>query len=190
MVRRLWLERSERMGMHGIQLRGCNDLRGGARRGFTLLEASVVIALTGILAVSVIPAVNTMSQSRAAAAANEVERRLTHARAMAIAQGKRVGVSVDTATETVQTVALSGTTVVGARKADGQLDAGVGLKTLFKEADVVTVTSGGSGLTSVWFDFAGTPCTQAGSRLTSDVVIAMGDGAVVTVRAYTGAIER
>ncbi len=65
------------------------------RRGFTLLELTVVIALMGILAITAIPSLKTVSSARAASLTEYVERRLIEARARAMAQGQPVGLRLD-----------------------------------------------------------------------------------------------
>ena len=51
------------------------------RRGFSLIELAIVIVIIGIIAVSAIPAFSSLSDTRRAAAINEIERLLTRRRA-------------------------------------------------------------------------------------------------------------
>ncbi len=51
-----------------------------SRRAFTILELMVVVLLMSILAVSVLPAMDTLADAREGAAADEVELALVRAR--------------------------------------------------------------------------------------------------------------
>jgi Tfp pilus assembly protein FimT len=66
-----------------------------SRSAFTLIEAMVVVILMSIIAVTVMPALNNLDKARQGAAADELIRLLTQARALAMASGRPVGVSID-----------------------------------------------------------------------------------------------
>ncbi len=169
------------------------------RRAFTLVELGVVVVVVGILGVTVIPAWNSLTGTRQAAAAEEVERRLVMARSIAVAEGRPVGVRIDPATDLVRsyTIPAAGGAPEFMANFDGELDAGVLIAAAYPGADITGVSGGNNatGDQTLWFGFDGTPelRTSGGvftSSWSSDAVITLAGGNTVTVRRGTGMVSR
>ena len=169
------------------------------RRGFTLLEMAVVIVVIGIVSVTVVPAWDSLTGTRRAAAAEEVERRLITARSLAVSEGHPVGVRIDPAADTVQfwTIASFGAAPAVMSMFDGQPDPLMSLSGTHPGSDVTTVLDGAgvSGAATLWFGYDGTPelRTATGTLTggwTADAVITLAGGNVVTVRRGTGMVQR
>lgn len=169
------------------------------RRGFTILEMGVVVVVIGIVSVTVVPAFNSLTGTRQAAAAEEVERRLVMARSLAVSEGHPVGVRIDPAADTVQfwTIASFGATPAVMTMFDGQADPLVKLSTTYPGADVTSVVNGAgvSGAATLWFGYDGTPELRSAAGAltgswTADAVVTAAGGSVVTVRKATGMVQR
>jgi prepilin-type N-terminal cleavage/methylation domain-containing protein len=171
-----------------------------ASRGFTLVEMSVVVLITGIIAVTVIPAWNSMTGTRQAAAAEEVERKITAARSQAVAEGRPVGVRVDPVNGTVQTYVITtpGATPSVATMLDGQADPILSIPATYSGAAISSLAAG-DGTTSaqvLWFGYDGSPQLRNASTgvlvgpWAQDAVIAMSGGQQVLIRRISGLVQR
>lgn len=173
--------------------------RTDARRAFTLVEVSVVVLIASILAVSVVPAMNTLAATRRAAAVDEVERRLIDARGQALARGRPYGVRIDADASTLQLLEITsaGATPTAAFDVLGVSNAAYSLREAYSGSAITSVV-GGDGTTgsqTLWFGIDGTPQVRNASGVlqgsaTQDAVVTLTGGGRVTVRAYTGAIEQ
>ena len=170
------------------------------RHAFTLVEVSVVVLITGIIAATVIPAWNSLTGTRQAAAAEEVERKLVGARSQALAEGRPVGLRVDPVSDTVQTQVITapGAAPTVASMIDGQPDAPLYIPGVYAGAEITSVT-GGDGTTTaqvLWFGFDGSPQLRdpiTGNLIgpwTQDAVITMPGGQQVLVRKVSGLVQR
>ena len=174
----------------------------GRAAGFTLVEVMVVVSIMGIVSLSIVPAIGSMTQARRAAAVHEVTRRFQVARARALATGRPHGIEVLVAAGTLRSVVIesAGGTVEGVRLATGARDAGVKLSVLFSGVSMTgltnTNTSGGASTTVIWFAHDGTyQCrTSTGTLVGSagaDAVVTVSGGSTVRVSPtglVTGAI--
>ena len=170
-----------------------------SRPAFTLIETMVVVVILGILAVSVVPAIAGVSDSRQAAAWREVERRFVVARTMAMATGRSFGVRVDPSPGTFALLEMpaSGGAPTAAHDALGQTVAVWSLATAYPGTAVTSFVGGdGSSATgTVWFGYDGAPQrrTSAGALLggfTQDASVTLTGGRTVTIRRTSGLIER
>jgi prepilin-type N-terminal cleavage/methylation domain-containing protein len=169
------------------------------RRAFTILELSIVVVITGILAVTVIPALESMTGARQAAAAEEIERRLVDARARAVAEGRPVGIRIDPAADTAQSwvIASPGDAPAPARAVNGELEPVLIIPSSYPNTSIVSFTAG-DGTTSaqvLWFGFDGSPQLRnsAGTLLgpwTADAEIQLSGGLRVIVRRTSGTVDR
>ena len=170
------------------------------RRGFSLIELAIVIVIIGIIAVSAIPAFSSLSDTRRAAAINEIERLLTRSRARAVSEGRPHAVFVDLKTQTLTPYEITST---GAAPSASQTADGRDLETLVVAATypgvtVKTLQAGdGSSPSSayIWFGVDGTPqLRKSDGTLVSDcsqnTVLTLDDGSSIDVIRYSGAIER
>ncbi len=160
------------------------DAGRGRGAGFTLVEVMVVVAIMGIVSLSIVPAIGSMTQARRAAAVQEVTRRFQVARARALATGKPHGVEVLVGAGTVRSMVIEtvGGTPEGVMLATGVRDAGVKLSVLISGVSVTGLTNpntaGGATTAVVWFAHDGTyQCRTS----TGTVVGSAGSDAVVTV---------
>ncbi|MFI4896543.1 MAG: Tfp pilus assembly protein FimT/FimU [Phycisphaerales bacterium JB059] len=170
----------------------------GSRAAFTLIEAMVVVILMSIIAVSVMPALNNLDEARRGAAADELIRLLSQARALAMASGRPMGVSVDledNAARIVQ-IAAAGAAPTPATDPMGQPEAPVRFADQYAGVELVSMTQGdgtaGSG--SIWFRFDGVPQTRGADgalvgAFTQDATVELSGSQVVTVRMGTGLVE-
>jgi prepilin-type N-terminal cleavage/methylation domain-containing protein len=173
---------------------------GGRPRGFTLVEMSVVVLITGIIAATVIPAWNSLTGTRQAAAAEEIERQIIAARSQALAEGRPVGVRVDPANDTVQrwVITAPGAAPTVATMIDGQPDAVLYIPGAYMGAEITTLTAGdGTKAAQVlWFGFDGSPQLRdqvTGNLIgpwTQDAVITIPGGQQVLIRKVSGLVQR
>jgi Tfp pilus assembly protein FimT len=171
--------------------------RSATRRGFTVLELATVAVVTGILAISAIPAFRTLSDVRAAAAAAEVRRTLQTARGSAIASARPIGISLDTS-GTLQLVWISAPGIAPQPALDslGAPEHAILLPSLFPGVAITAATSGSgqSGNFTLWFDHEGVPHSRSITGIrstpwTADASITLTGGGVITVRRLSGVIE-
>jgi type II secretory pathway pseudopilin PulG len=168
-----------------------------ARRGFTVLELATVAAVTGILALSAIPAFQTLSNVRAAAAAAEVRRTLQTARGAALAAARPTGVSLSTAgTLQLLWIPTPGATPQPAPGPLGSPSEPLHLPGLFTGVGIASLLSGSgqTGAFTLWFDHEGVPHARAASGArtnpwTADATITLTGGTTIAVRRLTGVIE-
>ncbi len=169
------------------------------RRGFTLIEVSLVVIIIGIIAVSAIPAFATLAGSRRAAAGAEIERYFARARALAVAEGRPHGVRVNPTTGELVPWSISspGAAPSAPQTSDGRTDTGFLLSALFPGVEISSFTNGDgtSSTGTVWFGIDGTPQTRASDgtlvgSFTQDASIKLRDGDTITITRYTGAISR
>ena len=168
-------------------------------RAFTLIELALVVALVGILAVSVIPALRGVSDARQAAAWRETERRFVHARTSAMAAGRAFGVRVNPVAGTFELmeVPLGAGSPGAARDPFGQPVGAWSLPASYPGTSIVGFVGGDgqSGTGTVWFGYDGAPQRRNSSGtllggFTQDAVVTLTGGRTVTVRQSSGLIER
>lgn len=176
-----------------------NAAIGAHRRAFTLIELAIVIAVVGLFAVSAIPAMDTLTQTRRLSAVREVERRLVTMRATAIATGQPAGIAVDTGEQTLQgvTIAPGGGPPVAITAATGEPEAPLSMPAEFPGVEITGLLSGdGLGAdTTLWFSFEGEPQLRAGDGsllggFSQDAWIELTGGGKVHIRRGSGLIER
>jgi prepilin-type N-terminal cleavage/methylation domain-containing protein len=169
------------------------------RRAFTLLEMGIVIVVIAIVSVTVMPAWNSLTGTRQAAAGEEVERRLVMARSLAVSEGHPVGVRIDPAADTVQfwTITTTGAAPTVMTMFDGMADPLVDLAKTYPAADVTAVVdgAGASGAATLWFGYDGSPEERSAvgalvGSWSTDAVVTLAGGSVVTVRKGTGMVQR
>jgi prepilin-type N-terminal cleavage/methylation domain-containing protein len=168
-------------------------------RGFSLLEVSLVLIVMGITAAGVIPALRTIDETRRYGAAEEVERRLTLARARAIVLGRPVGVSIDPSSETLRMMTITSPGAAPGPLAGvlGEVEAEVLIASLYPGCEIVSCASGGAstGAQTIWFDVDGTPHTRSAAGVrqgawSSDATIVTSGNQTITIRRLSGAIQR
>lgn len=169
-----------------------------SRSAFTLIEAMVVVILMSIIAVTVMPALNNLDKARQGAAADELIRLLTQARALAMASGRPVGVSIDLEEDAALIVQISaaGDPPTPATDPMGQPEEAVRFAEQYSGVELVAMTQGdgASGSGAIWFRFDGEPQTRAADgalvgAFTQDATVELSGSKVVTVRRGTGLVE-
>jgi prepilin-type N-terminal cleavage/methylation domain-containing protein len=168
-------------------------------RAFTLIEMAAVVVISGILAVLVIPAWNSLTGTRQAAAAEEVERKCVVARSRAMAEGRPVGLRVDPVNSTVQTYVIStpGSTPSVATMIDGQPEQVLALAAVYAGASIASLAAGdgSAGAQVLWFGYDGSPQLRnatTGTLIgpwTQDAVISMTGGQQIIIR-KSGVVQR
>jgi len=168
-------------------------------RAFSLVELAVVVALLGIMAASVTPALRGVSDARQSAAWREAERRLVHARTRAMSTGRAFGVRITAASGTFELleIPVGGGIPQGARDALGQTIPAWSLPTAYPSTAVSSFVGGDgvSGTGVVWFGHDGAPQRRNSSgallgAFTQDAVVTLTGGRTVTVREVSGLVER
>jgi Tfp pilus assembly protein FimT len=160
----------------------------------------LVVVITGIVAATVIPAWNSLTGTRQAAAAEEVEREIVAARCQAVAEGRPVGLKVDPTNETVRKYVIEtpGAAPSVAKDVDGQADPGVNIAAAYSGAEISSLTAGdgSTGAQVLWFGYDGTPQLRNAATgvligsATQDAVIQMSGGQQVRVRYGSGMVTR
>lgn len=164
---------------------------------FTLVELTVVMVMMGIVAASVMPALDRLDETRRAAALAEVRASLRSVRSHALAQGDPTGLEIDPDTETIAKVWVApGSTPAPLFDPLGSPEAPVDLSLLFESAGITAVSlpdgSGGAGI--IWFSSDGSLELRDEDGLfigiaTDDSVIEFDGGGVITIDHRTGLIE-
>lgn len=146
-------------------------------RGFTIVEVVVVAVVMGILAVSVVPAVAGLRQTRASEAAREVKRRVELARGFAISSGRPGGVRFDPDANSLELlqVAGGGGGVRPAPSAMGGPQPPVRLAQLVPGSAILSAGTSapepGVDARAIWFGFDGSPQRRApGGALVAPMV--------------------
>ena len=164
-------------------------------RAFTLVEVLVTVTIMAIIAVSVIPAMDVVTETRKGSARDEVIRMLEYARARAVALGQPCGVLAETTGSVVSMVQLD---------ADGEIEPMLNPFGLDEEAVSIENEYSGVSITSVdaqtdatgtiWFDYKAQPHSRNadgsfGQFNTSDAGITLSSGVEIVVRAFSGYVE-
>lgn len=166
-------------------------------RAFTLIEMVLAIVLIGILAISTAPAFRALSESREAAAAQEIRSLLQTTRLSAMASGRPTGLTC-TATSVISFVQIANTDdpPTALRGPLGEARSELDLPSRFGGITVAEARTGLGDLGTVTFWFApdGTPHSRtlagvARPTWTADGTITLSGGEVVTIRRVSGAIE-
>lgn len=165
------------------------------RRAFTLIEVVVVSVILAILAVTVIPAFNTVEAARRTAAVDEIARLLTVIRAHTMATGDAAGVAIDGDTCTPLRVNTAG---VATEPIPGPLGVdrpALNIVVSFPGVEITSVTLGDGtvGDGTIWFNYDGTPILRDANLnesgpATVDTLIEVTGGERVRVRRLSGSI--
>lgn len=168
--------------------------RRGLTGGFTLIELVAVLVILSIIAISAIPVLASLDDTRGGMAARELVRDLTYARQRAVATGTRTWVQFDTAAET-WTVLAEDPTNPGKANASVITDPGTGtpfVKTLatgsFAGVELVSAAFTGGADNDLGFDWLGRPLDKNETLLTSQGAAQVSGGHQVTIEAVTGHI--
>ena len=164
--------------------------RSRASGGFKLVELVAVMIVTGILAATAIPALDSLAGSRHAAAARDLARGLTQARQRALATGVRTWVVIDVDAETWSMLnedplnpgrsdALAAIDPATGMPLVVQFGAGALAQTYITSADF-------DGATELGFDWMGRPLNATETSLLVQGVIETGGSHVVYVEPDTG----
>jgi Tfp pilus assembly protein FimT len=162
-----------------------------ARRGFTLIEATTIVVILGVLSVAGVASLSPTQSTRRLSAARALTSRLNAQRleAMATGVGRWVVVS---ASESRCEFYVDSVNNPGWANAAPQSDPDRGgAWTLsfgsgeWNDVAIESVSVAGGGST-FGFDWMGRPVGPSGAVLASDVVVTFSGGATVTVRRSTG----
>lgn len=168
-------------------------------RAFSLIEASVVVVMLGILAAGAVPAFRSMAATHEAGAVAEVERALVLARASAMATGVATGVAFAPDKGQILLVRVAGDgrgteplpDALGNERAPlpvGKMYGGVAVGAPRAEGRRDT-------LDTIWFGHRGAPEDRGRDAaliddFEQDIVIRIGAEGVLRVRARSGLMER
>lgn len=178
----------------GDSMRPCLSGRAGTfRRGFSLVELVVTLAVVAIMAALAIPAVASLATSRRGFAARQLVRDLEFARRRAMATGLTTWVVFDAAADRYS-VLVENAASPGRAGAQPLVDAATGRTMVqqlnsgdFAGVDLITAAIGAGA--EVGFDFNGRPLDSTQTPLAADGVIAMTD-ASIRITAETGLVAR
>jgi hypothetical protein len=147
----------------------------------------------------VVPAWSSLTGTRQAAAAEEVERKLVTARSQAVSEGRPIGLHIDPGADTVQfyTIATAGASPTVLINFDGVADAPSLIAQRYPGADIASLVGGDNvgGAQILWFGFDGSPELRSASGTltggwTQDAVITLAGGNQITIRKVTGMVVR
>ncbi len=168
-----------------------------AAHAFTMIELMVVVILMGIVAVTIMPAMDNVRLMREGAARDDVMRLLELARARAMAVGAPHGLSIDLESSSFTLVHITGSgeveTVIDPLTDQSR---SLSLPVTYPGVMIDSMMNGdgetGSGI--VWFDFESNPHTRdldGGfvSLNDEDVIIGLSSGETVVIHAFTGVVE-
>lgn len=167
-------------------------------RGFTLIELVAVMTLVAILSVAATPVLYTVQRSRETGLLREIDRRLTVARADAMATGLPSGLRVDVAAQSLSLlqISASGAAPTPLAMPSAESASSGSIAAMFPGAIVTAIDFDDAGAyDTLWFDREGTPHlrTAAGAYagpIDRDATLAVTGGGVLTVRRLTGMVER
>jgi len=169
-----------------------------ARSAFTLLEMSIVVMVTGILAVAAIPALGSVDDMNAAAARSEIEGQVVLARGRAQASGQPHGLRLVLRGSIFQPLRIAATAgpPTPALNALGNEVAEIALDGLFAKARITEFENGdrSRGDGTLWFGYDGTPQIRdekgrVSGTFASSATISLTGGFRVVV-SPSGAIDR
>lgn len=165
--------------------------------GFTLVELLLVVVLMGILAASVVPAMDNLSTIREGAARDDVARMLQLTRARALASGTPNGLRVNLGDSSLELVRVpSGGGVSAATDPLTGNERGLDIDSTYQDVTLASMINGdgvqGDGV--VWFDYTGAPHTRNAngnfvSSNTENVILSLSSGAQVIVYPRTGLVD-
>lgn len=164
----------------------------GARRAFSLLELVAVMVIAGILAVSAVPAMSSLADARADAAARELHRDLSFARQRAVATGTRAWVVFDAAAgswtvlaEDPSSPGRSGATAVTDPATGAALVRRLGASSF---GGVSMLSAAFDGAPEVGFDWLGRPLNSGEADLAALGTVQLTGGRSVSVVPGTGLV--
>lgn len=169
------------------------------RRAFSLIEASVVVVMLGILAAGAVPAFRSMAQTHEAGAVAEVERALVLARATAMATGVSTGVTFAPERGLIQHVRVAddGRGTEPLPDALGNERAPLAVGEMYGGVAIGEPRAEGrrAALDTIWFGHRGAPEDRARDAsligdIEQDIVIRVGTNGVLRIRARSGLMER
>ena len=175
------------------------SLRRRQRAAFTLIELIAVMVIVGTLAITAAPALSTFAKIRNTGLVNEIDRRLSLARAWASSTGQPAGVKFDVTNQKLSLVriASSGASATALPAAGGAAESASSdqIAVISPGASLSSATFSPSGYDTIWFDYTGTPHVRNGSgtfvsNLTTDATITVGGGRTLTLRRVTGEVEK
>lgn len=167
-------------------------------RGFSLIEAIIVVVIIGILAASAAPMIGSQGELRERAAATEVGASLQTARAFAMATGDPCGLRVRVTAESIELVTWN--TETQQREPLADLAGAPAVEMAFAEhfpgVHLARATDGQGDADEVvvWFGHDGAPQWRESNGTLigiaeADAEIEFGEGTLVRVLAVSGAIE-
>ncbi len=165
------------------------------RRAFTLIEVVAVSVILAILAVSVIPAFDTVDAARRTAAADEIARLMTVIRAHTMATGDAAGISIDGDTLTPIRIDSTGVATEPIPGPLGSVRPTLDIAAAFPGVEITGVTLGDGSTAdgTIWFGYDGTPRLRDANLndtgpATEDTVIVVTGGERVRFRRLSGSI--
>ena len=164
------------------------------RSGFTLVELMVVVVIMGIIAVSVIPAMNNVEEMRAGAARDDLVRLIEVAKGLAVASGTPHGVRIDLLGSEIELVEIDAQGDVQAKfdpltNGTRSLD----IQSVYPGVSLTNMINGdgGGGSGVVWFDYESSPHTRTSQGEfeainTQAATITLSSGERVVIHPHSG----
>lgn len=165
------------------------------RGAFTLVEVMVTVTIMAIIAVSVIPAMDVVADTREGSARDEVIRMLEYARARAVASGEPCGVLAEITGSTVSMVQLDPSGAIEPMLNPFGLDEeAIAIPEAFSGVSITIVDAQTDATGTIWFNYKAQPHSRNadgsfGQLNTSDASITLSSGVEIVVHAYSGYVE-
>ncbi|MBL4591531.1 MAG: prepilin-type N-terminal cleavage/methylation domain-containing protein [Phycisphaerales bacterium] len=173
----------------------CMQCPSGVRNGFTLLEVLVVVTIMSIIAVSAVPTLGVIGDTRKGSARDEVIRMLEYARARAVASGRPCGVQVLSVDSTMTMVQIaSDGSIEPMLNPFGIDEESASIAVQFPGVEISSIDAQTDALETIWFTYNAQPHSRNadgtfGQINTGNASITLSSGDQILVYAYSGFVE-
>lgn len=158
----------------------------------------MVVLIMGIIASTVVPAMENVREMRAGAARDDIARMLETAKGRALASGEPVGLRIDLNASQLSVVVIDqASDVVGITDPLTGRASDLILPLVYPGVTITGLTNGdgSTGTGVIWFDFEANPHTRSNDGVFGEIndspaIITLSSAETVVVHAYSGLVEK